>query len=258
MATTIDEIRTFKHRKGQGHRAKGNQGKICSKCGVSHLPRECPAWGKKCHKCGTKNHFSTQCRSKQSGARNRKSCSTSRGHKGRSKPCHSRSRSKSATKSAYSIESASFQDHSDDLHGENTDDPHGESTDLHGNLRGSLHGEGADLHGNQRGNLHGTNSFQDHLGSTDFLKQSFSTISRSKLVASINNDTDPEGKTKILTVLQLKLPHCNGLDDVTVKVDNGAEGNILSFKLFQGHVSSCTGHKWLPNTRIPERIQDNS
>ena len=118
MATTINEIRTFKQRKGQGQRAKGNQGKICGKDGMSHPPRECPAWGKKCHKCG-KNHFSTQCRSKQSGAGNRKSCSTSRGHKDKGKPHHSRSRSKLATKSAHSIESASFQDHSDDPHGEN-------------------------------------------------------------------------------------------------------------------------------------------
>ena len=118
---------------------------------MSHPPRECPVWGKKCHKCGNKNHFSTQWRSKQSGAGNRKSCSTCRGHKGRGKPHHSRSRSKSVTKSAYSIESASFQDHSE-----------------------NLHGESADLYGNQRENLHRTNSFQDHLGSTDFLKQSFS------------------------------------------------------------------------------------
>ena len=101
MATTIDEIRTFKHRKVQGHRTKGNQGKICSKCGMSHPPTECPAWGKKCHKCGNKNHFSIQCRSKQSGAtRNRKPHSTSRGHKGKGKPHHYRSRSKSVTKSA--------------------------------------------------------------------------------------------------------------------------------------------------------------
>ena len=100
--------------------------------------------------------------------------------------------------------------------------------------------------------------FKDHLGSTDFLKQLFSTISRSKSVASINNDTDPEGKTKILTVLQLKLPHCNSIDNVTVKVDDGAEGNILPLNSFRGHVSSCTGCKWLPKTRIPERIQDNS
>ena len=96
------------------------------------------------------------------------------------------------------MESASFQDHSDDLHGEKTDNLHGESADLHGQQRGDLHG--------QRGDLHGT------LNSTEFLKQSFSTISRSRSVASISNDTDPEGKTKILTMLQLKLPHHNGID----------------------------------------------
>ena len=118
MATTIDKIRTFKHRKGQGHRAKGSQGKTCGKCGMSHPPRECPVWGKTCHKCGNKNPFSPYCRSKLTGAGNRKSHSTSRGCTGRGKPPHSRSRSKSVTKSAHSIESASLQDHPDDLHGE--------------------------------------------------------------------------------------------------------------------------------------------
>ena len=104
------------------------------------------------------------------------------------------------TKSAHSIESASFQDHSDDLCGESTD----------------LHGENADPHGDQQENLHGANSFQDHQESTDFVKKSFSTISRSKSVASISNDVDPEGKTKILTVLQIKLPHHNGIDNATI------------------------------------------
>ena len=229
MATTIDEIRTFHKRKGQGHRAKGSQGKTCSKCGMSHPPRECPAWGKKCHKCGNKNHFSTYCRSKQSGAGNRKSCSTSRGCKGKGKPHHSRSRSKLVTKSAHSIESASFQGCSDDLHGENAD----------------LHGESAYPHGDQRENLHGANSFQDHQESTDFLKKSFSTISRSKSVASISNDTDPEGKPKILTVLQIKLPHHNSTDNVTVKVDDGAEGNILplnSFRAMFPHALDMNGY----------------
>ena len=134
------------------------------------------------------------------------------------------------TKSAHSKESASFQDHPDDLHVENTDD---------------LHGESADLHGNQRENLHGTNSFQAHQESADFLKQSFSTISRLKLVASISNDTDPEGKTKILTVLQIKLPHHNGIVDVTVKVDDGAEGNILplnSFRAMFPHALDMNGY----------------
>ena len=94
-----------------------------------------------------------------------------------------------------------------------------------------LHGESADPQGEQRENLHGANSFQDHQESTDFLKKSFSTISRLKSVASISNSTDPDGKTKILTVLQIKLPHCNGIDNVTVKVDNGAVANILPLTL---------------------------
>ena len=138
------------------------------------------------------------------------------------------------TKSAHSIESASFQDHPDDLHGESVD-PHGE----------------------QRENLHGMNSFQDNQESTDFLKQSFSTISRSKLVASISNDTDPEGKTKILTVLQIKLPHCNGIDDVTVKVDDGAEGNILPLNSFRAMFPHALDVNSYPKPGFL-RIQDNS
>ena len=240
-STTINEIRTFKQRKGQGQQAR-SKGKICGKCGMSHPPRECPVWGKKCHKCGNKNHFSTQCRSKQSGGGNRKSHSTSRGCKGKGKPCQSRSRSNPATKSAYSMESASFQDHSDDLHGEKNRWPSMEKVQTSMDSIKETSMEPLSRHSN----------------STEFLKQSFSTISRSKSVASISNDTDPEGKTKILTILQLKLPHHNGIDDITVKVDNGAEGNILPLKFFQGHVSSCTRCKWLPKTRIPERIQDDA
>ena len=72
-STTINEIRTFT-RKGQGSRARArtrSKGKICGKCGTSHPLRECPAWGKKCHKCGNKNHFSMQCRSRQLGGGDR-------------------------------------------------------------------------------------------------------------------------------------------------------------------------------------------
>ena len=217
-STTINEIRTFT-RKGQGSRARArtrSKGKICGKCGTSHPPRECPVWGKKCHKCGNKNHFSTQCRSRQLGASDRHSRSTSRGRKNKGKHQQSRSRSNQVTKSAHSIESASFQDHS-----------------------GNLHGDSADLHGQQTRDLHGAS------GSTEFLKQSFSTISRLKSVSSISNDTDPEGKTKILTMLQIKLPHRNSADDVTVKVDDGAEGNILplnSFRSMFPHALDANGY----------------
>ncbi|XP_061193379.1 uncharacterized protein K02A2.6-like [Saccostrea echinata] len=34
----------------------------CGKCGKSHEPRNCPAFGKQCYKCQKKNHFSKMCR----------------------------------------------------------------------------------------------------------------------------------------------------------------------------------------------------
>lgn len=36
----------------------------CSKCGTSHPPGKCPAWGKDCLNCGKKNHYARMCRSK--------------------------------------------------------------------------------------------------------------------------------------------------------------------------------------------------
>ena len=64
-------------------------------------------------------------------------------------------------------------------------------------------------------------------------------------MASICSNTDPEGKTKILMILQIKLPHQNGIDNVKVKVDNGAEGNILplhSFRTMFPHALDTNGY----------------
>ena len=58
-AMIVDEINSFKYRKGNSHRAnfKGATGKTCNKCSMSHPLKECPVWGKKCHKYGNKNHL---------------------------------------------------------------------------------------------------------------------------------------------------------------------------------------------------------
>ena len=45
-------------------------------------------------------------------------------------------------------------------------------------------------------------------------------------MATISNEMDPDGKTKIVTILNIKLPHQNGIDNIRVKVDDGAEANI--------------------------------
>lgn len=34
----------------------------CSRCGSHHMPRNCPAFGKICHKCQMSNHFASVCR----------------------------------------------------------------------------------------------------------------------------------------------------------------------------------------------------
>ena len=61
----------------------------------------------------------------------------------------------------------------------------------------------------------------------------FQSISRSKTFAAISNDTDPDGKTKILTKLRVKLPYRNVADVMEVKVDDGAEVNILPLHTFR-------------------------
>ncbi|XP_069103128.1 uncharacterized protein [Argopecten irradians] len=40
-----------------------HRGKSCGKCGTDHPPRQCPAFGRTCYKCGVKNHYKSMCRS---------------------------------------------------------------------------------------------------------------------------------------------------------------------------------------------------
>ena len=63
--------------------------------------------------------------------------------------------------------------------------------------------------------------------------RTFHSISRSRSVAAISNDTDPDGKTKILMKLRVKLPYQNTADVMEMKVDDGAEANILPVHTFR-------------------------
>ena len=109
------------------------------------------------------------------------------------------------------------------------------------------------------------NSFQDHpelhgrhpLQSNDFVKKTFHTISRSRSVASISNEMDPEGKTKILTVLNIKLPHRNGIDNMRVQVDNGAEANILPLDSFRTMFPHALDKQGYPKDGFLRRSRTN-
>ena len=52
-------------------------------------------------------------------------------------------------------------------------------------------------------------------------------------MTSISNATDPDSKTKIVTILNIKLPQRNGIDNVRIKVEVGAEANILPIDSFR-------------------------
>ena len=71
-----------------------------------------------------------------------------------------------------------------------------------------------------------------HLKVMILQQRHFTVFLGQKSVASISNETDPDGKTKIVTILNIKLPHQNGIDNVRVKVDNSAEANILPLDSF--------------------------
>ncbi|XP_045450007.1 uncharacterized protein K02A2.6-like [Melitaea cinxia] len=51
-----------KNKKQEGQRAEKKFD--CSRCGFHHSERRCPAYGKKCMKCGKMNHFARKCRAR--------------------------------------------------------------------------------------------------------------------------------------------------------------------------------------------------
>ncbi|KAL9951197.1 hypothetical protein ACROYT_G043817 [Oculina patagonica] len=55
-----------KDRKDKNDQSKTKNGlqKACKRCGTLHAPRKCPAYGKICLKCKNRNHFASQCLSK--------------------------------------------------------------------------------------------------------------------------------------------------------------------------------------------------
>ena len=74
---------------------------------------------------------------------------------------------------------------------------------------------------------------KDQVQQESMVKKTFNTIYRSRSICSTNNETDPDGRTKIVTLLNIKLPHRNIVDEMKVKVNDGAEANILPLDSFR-------------------------
>ena len=64
-----------------GVRARSSSSiKNCNYCGISHNRGNCPAYGKRCQKCGKENHFKSVCKS---GSLDKRDHSKPRGKKGK-------------------------------------------------------------------------------------------------------------------------------------------------------------------------------
>ena len=64
----VSEIRSRKNRRKpakEKYQPDKQQQRKCGRCGKTHAFKKCPAWGQTCSKCGVKNHYSGQCRSKE-------------------------------------------------------------------------------------------------------------------------------------------------------------------------------------------------
>ena len=61
--------------RGQGHKGRGGPGQLrdyankrkkptteCKFCSYEHAPKQCPAYGRECRKCGKMNHFQSKCK----------------------------------------------------------------------------------------------------------------------------------------------------------------------------------------------------
>ena len=60
----IDSRRRDNRRKDKGEPQIGFGGSLklgCKRCGYKHRIRNCPAFGKRCHKCNEKGHFKKMC-----------------------------------------------------------------------------------------------------------------------------------------------------------------------------------------------------
>ena len=82
-------------------------------------------------------------------------------------------------------------------------------------------------------------------------------------MASISNEMDPGGKTKILMIIKIKLPHQHIIDNVRVKINDCAEANILpldSFRTMFPHALDDHGypkHGFLSRSRTKLECYDD-
>ena len=220
---TVDAMKGNKNRRREetrqhrGRSQRRQDSKTCSRCGTSHKPRNCPAWGKTCRICKGKNHFHQMCRSgnnsRSPGQGRRRS--GSREHRDRS----------------YS-QSPAPRDRSRGQRGQGRR-RNGGDTHQADSVMASCPREAGHLYAVETVGLRAS---QRCFG-----------------VHTIPTDVDKDSKTEMITDLQIKLPGHNREVDFEVKVDTGAEMCIMPTRVFRDLLpSQCDRYGVPQNLTQPE------
>ena len=83
MIQSRPEVEANTGAKAKGRGRSNSNIRNCKYCGKSHSRGNCPAYGKKCQKCGKDNHFKSVCKS--GNGNNNRDHSKTRGKKGKKK-----------------------------------------------------------------------------------------------------------------------------------------------------------------------------
>ena len=192
----------------QKHRGNGSGGfqdhqRRCGKCGTQHQPRKCPAFGTKCGKCGGKNHWQAVCRGRPRHRGRSSSRSTSRGS---SASAERRGRSGSRRRRRFSRPFHKSR---------------GRSTKKQSSVkRNEIHTDESD-----------ESPSAPPQDEDQVIRYTFRSIKGKSL--RIYTDTAEDRTTEIITDVEVQLPHRNTLDNMEVKVDCGAEANILPLRCYR-------------------------
>jgi len=230
---------------------------LCRRCGKTHQPRSCPAFGQTCSKCGRKNHFASKCRTQQT-TRNQSSeeppAASARGGQRQNKGRKKKKKKKPQTQ--VDVESASEDDSRSDYEtlfvGDLKDDTCEYDTEWHVDLR--VNGSGKHRYKIDTGAKCNVMTQKTYKGLAKRPKLMNSGV---RLVSFSNHKVKPIGKCRVLVEYNKKY------HTVEFQVVRGNYAEVLGLKtcmqmnLVQrvDAVDSGKQNK-KPKTGLPEKYKD--
>ena len=210
---------------------RGNNGHRCGKCGKSHEPGNCPAYGKTCNRCKGINHFKAVCCSKvtakmaQSPHRSKKSQpqrhDSTGSYNGQVKGGGNHQHQKKKTPKKPPKQKAYAVMFKNSVPSEVTATSGGEREN-----QGKVSSKMV-LSGPEEGMYNRFSCFAVQS------KMSQSTNAKSKPLKGLYTDTDPDDRSEIITDITIRMPGKAYTMMMEVKVDPGAQPSCISLHKFK-------------------------